>query len=236
MRLGAGMRLVCEACWKEAERTDRSSPLLSGGDPPEGGPPRTLYGRSAYEWSDTLGLILHRFKYGGFRTLAERLAAGLTRTIEADARLRRAELLVPVPLTRPRAAERGFNQSELLARAAAKRLGIVPAPRVVRRIGRSPSQTKLNPAERRRNVRGVFRVRDPGAVRGKRLLVIDDVLTTGATAAELAAALEAAGALEVSVATVARARAPYSPPSSSFSSSPRRRAPSRKKRSPSPTG
>jgi len=129
-------------------------------------------------------------------------------TIVSDPALMRADLLVPVPLTRARAAERGFNQSAVLARHISRLLGIPVAERAVRRVGRSRSQTKLSPEGRRKNVRGVFRVRDPSAVRGKRILIVDDVWTTGATAEELARALLGAGAREVSAIAAARASGP----------------------------
>jgi len=207
-RLGEEERLVCETCWERARRRDRW-PISQGGDGPteeECGP--VVRARSANVWNETLGEILHRFKYGGFILLGERLARGMAGTIVSDPALMRADLLVPVPLTRARAAERGFNQSAVLARHISRLLGIPVAERAVRRVGRSRSQTKLSPEGRRKNVRGVFRVRDPSAVRGKRILIVDDVWTTGATAEELARALLGAGAREVSAIAAARASGP----------------------------
>jgi ComF family protein len=207
-RLGAEERLVCETCWDRARREDRR-PILQGEDGAgdgESGP--VVRARSANVWNETLGEILHRFKYGGFILLGERLARGMAGTIASDPALRRVDLLVPVPLTRARASERGFNQSAVLASHVSLLLGIPVAERAVRRVGRSRSQTKLTPEGRRRNVRGVFRVRDPSAVRGKRILIVDDVWTTGATAEELARALLAGGAREVYAVAAARASGP----------------------------
>ncbi|MFH1681129.1 MAG: ComF family protein [Candidatus Eisenbacteria bacterium] len=204
-RLERGERLVCECCWDLARREDRrsASPESPGG---EGTPPATgVYARSANVWNETLGEILHRFKYGGFPSLGERLARSLAGTIASDPVLGDAELLVPVPLTRVRRAERGFNQSAVLAQHLSRLIGLPVVERAVSRAGRSRSQTKLSPLERRKNVRGVFRVRDPGAVRGRHVLIVDDVLTTGATAEELAGALRTAGARAVSAVAVARA-------------------------------
>ncbi|RPJ44220.1 MAG: ComF family protein [Candidatus Latescibacterota bacterium] len=227
-RLRGDERLVCEPCWDRAAEEARFGPVLLPGGRPGGRPEAALYGRSAYAWNESLGQILHRLKYGGFPSLAERLALGLSRVIEDDPVLRAADLLVPVPLTRSRLAERGFNQSLLLARAASRRVGIPVGPEAARRRGPSCSQTKLSPAGRRENVKGCFRPGRPELVRGKNLVIVDDVLTTGATVRELAGVLFEAGAGSIAVATVARALPPCSSPDSSSSPPPPSR--SRKRR------
>jgi ComF family protein len=225
-KLEKGDRLVCGPCWGRA-----------GGEEAETSPEeRGTYARSAYPWNDTLGEILHRFKYGGFTCLGERLGRDLAELADKDPRLRTADLLVPIPLTRVRKIERGFNQSAVLARQVSRRLGIPVEEGAVRRVGRSRSQTTLSPEERLENVRGVFRVRRGERVRGKRIVLVDDVLTTGATTGELAAVLREAGASEVLVLTVARAGSDSSDAPSSSSRGRARPAPSGKRRSRSTTG
>ena len=137
------------------------------------------------------------------RPLGELLAAALPRDERFDG-------VVPVPLHWRRRWQRGFNQSELLARAIARSRG-VPLMAALRRVRHTATQTGLSNTSRRRNVAGAFQVRLP--VAGKRILLIDDVMTTGSTVAACAAALRRAGALRIVVLTVARAdrRAPALP-------------------------
>jgi ComF family protein len=112
-----------------------------------------------------------------------------------------AAVVVPVPLHWWRRWRRGFNQSECLARAVASRLHL-RCRRWLRRTRATPMQTALAPSGRRDNVRGAFRATRAADVRGKTVLLIDDVLTTGSTAHEAARALRAAGASRVVVAVL----------------------------------
>jgi ComF family protein len=144
--------------------------------------------------------LIHLFKYGRIKTLARPLggllAAALPREESFDA-------VVPVPLHWRRQWQRGFNQSELLAGAIARRCG-VPVMRALRRIRSTSAQAGLSHSSRRRNVAAAFRCPRPRLVQGKRILLIDDVMTTGSTAAACALVLKRAGARKVSFLTVAR--------------------------------
>jgi ComF family protein len=133
------------------------------------------------------------------RLLAEAAPGGLP-TPPADW----AEGLVPVPLHPARLAERGFNQAELLAAPCAARWRVPVLGRVLVRARPTRPQTDLDAEARRANVRDAFAVPRPVAVAGRRLLLIDDVLTTGATITAAAGALRAAGATAVGVLTLAR--------------------------------
>jgi ComF family protein len=113
------------------------------------------------------------------------------------------ELLIPVPLHARRLRRRGYNQTLELARELARRLSLHLAPQAARRILATGEQTRLDAAARRRNVRGAFVV-DSAVVRGRRVALLDDVITTGATAADLARATRAAGAAGVEVWAAAR--------------------------------
>jgi len=112
--------------------------------------------------------------------------------------------IAPVPLHLFRRRERGYNQAELLARGLAQRVA-VPKVDVLRRVTATLPQVGLSDAQRRENVRNAFRCARPEEVAGKRLLLVDDVMTTGATVAGAARALLDAGAERVSVLTLARA-------------------------------
>lgn len=114
-------------------------------------------------------------------------------------------LLVPVPLHRSRLRARGFNQALLLARALGRRRGLRVASRALARVRATSAQPGLGAAERRRNLRDAFVVHRPDAVRDRTIVLVDDVLTTGATADSCARALRAAGAVRVDVFTVGRA-------------------------------
>lgn len=117
-----------------------------------------------------------------------------------------AEVVVPVPLHRVRLYERGYNQAEALAEGLASERALPHAPHALTRTRATETQTALHRDARWRNVDGAFAVRDPAAIAGRRVLLMDDVLTTGATLTAAAHALISAGATAVDVAALAYAR------------------------------
>ena len=147
---------------------------------------------------------IHLLKYGKKVHLAEPLGELLAELIENDNNLREASLLVPAPLNARRYREREFNQAHLLAQVVSRRFGIPISSRNLRRTRTALPQTQLNRKQREENVRGLFRVRKAKEYRGKTVLVIDDVFTTGSTVNECAKVLSQAGAREVNILTVAR--------------------------------
>ncbi len=134
------------------------------------------------------------------KPLARPLARFLERAIAVDERF---DAVAAVPLHWRRKWERGFNQAELLARHVAARRNI-PLVNVLRRKRPTQMQASLAMAGRRRNVAGAFMLRAGANVSGQRILLIDDVMTTGATASACATVLKRAGAKSVSLATLAR--------------------------------
>jgi ComF family protein len=149
----------------------------------------TASGREgAFVYGGAMAEAIVRLKYGRRSDLAARLGRAMSERAPRD-----VDIVVPVPLHPMRAAERGFNQSALLAGRVARHLGVPLGARVLERIRDTPRQASLDRAGRQANVQSAFRCRDARAVREKRVLLVDDVRTTGATLAECRAALQAAG-------------------------------------------
>lgn len=161
------------------------------------------YARSAAVYGGVTREALHRLKFGGRRALARPLAD--LAVDQCGTSLRDGiTAVVPVPLARDREWERGFNQAGLLAERIAKRLGVPVRAGWLARERATKPQSDLPAAERLANVRGAFRA--AAAVADRHVLLVDDVLTTGATLAACARALRAAGARCVGAVTVARVR------------------------------
>jgi ComF family protein len=150
--------------------------------------------------------MVHAFKYHGDlragKCLARRLAAEVKERLEDS-----CDLIVPVPLHIRRLHSRGFNQAALLARGISKRTGWPLQAVALRRKTDTRPLTGLGLRERRREVRGSVAVRVPAAVAGRKILLVDDVFTSGATAEECCRALKRSGAREVYVAAAGRAGA-----------------------------
>ena len=162
---------------------------------------------------------IHALKYNRLHPAAHGLGRLLAESIAQLADEAPSELLVvPVPLHRSKYAQRGFNQARALAREALNHLRrthpdwqLTLAPSALMRLRATESQAGLTPRQRRINVRGAFSVSDPSAVTMKHVLLVDDILTTGATARSAARALAQAGAASIWVATLARARRSSAP-------------------------
>ena len=214
--LGAGRRdPLCGLCWGAITRLGDPWCHVCGASSPTaasfagsrrcstcmGDRPAYDYARSAAVYEGALREALHAFKFSGKRALARPLGDLAVEQCVASL-LEGIEAVIAVPLARERERERGFNQAALLAQRIAKRLGVPTRPRWLARVRATRPQSDLPAAERRVNVRGAFRA--SRAVAGRHVLVVDDVLTTGATLGECARALRDGGARCVGVLTVAR--------------------------------
>lgn len=155
---------------------------------------------AAAPYVEPLRELVHRFKFRGERQLAVALGGLMHDRLET--RLSEVEICVPVPLHPRRRATRGFNQSSLLARELVH--GRVPVVDALAKLDRGPSQVVMSGRNARRGNRLSFSCVAPAAIRGRRVLLVDDIFTTGATAATCAGTLLAAGARSVDVAVLCR--------------------------------
>jgi ComF family protein len=202
----SGSRLLCAACLADLPRHDKPSCPVCALPTPLGEtcgaclahPP--AFGRTlaAFDYAFPVDALLHAFKYGGRLPVAEALADPLA---ELAAQHPLPDGLVPMPLHPSRLRERGFNQAMELAHRLSRRLGVKTLPNLCQRQRDTSPQADLPWKERKKNIRGAFDCR--ADLRGRRLAIVDDVMTTGATVGELASRLKQAGA-EVEVWVVAR--------------------------------
>ncbi len=153
--------------------------------------------------------IVHALKYGGWTKVAAGMGERMSRLAWPPDVVEERAALVPIPLSRSRARERGYNQSALLAEELARRWRISVWPDVVVRSRATRSQTELTPEQRVGNVAGSFQLdeRHRDRISGKHIVLVDDVVTTAATLNECARVLYAGGARIISYVTFGRARA-----------------------------
>lgn len=159
--------------------------------------------RAVTYFEGNLRHAIHRFKYHGVQALTNPLTQLMVEYL-ADSQLP-ADLIVPVPLHPDREAERGYNQAGLLARALASQLELPAVETALTRVRATAPQVTLDARERRSNVVGAFRARKHD-VAGHRILLIDDVCTTGATMEACSQALKTEGARSVWGLALARGR------------------------------
>jgi ComF family protein len=210
--LGCGQRgtALCPTCRAELPRL--RPPLCPRCSRPERSGLRCAACRRAYAglatvrapcaYAGAVGVAVRRLKYGQERHLVA-LLGGLLHECLADRPLA-VDALVPVPLDAARLRARGYNQAALLATSLGAALGWPVLPNALQRTRPTRPQVGLSPRERRANVRGAFGCPAPALIQGRRLLLIDDVMTTGATLEACAEALVAAGAARVYGLVVAR--------------------------------
>lgn len=181
----------CAAHTPEALKLKQKIPFLSGGF--------TLW---YYEGSVRKSIL--RYKFGRKRCYARAYGAILAAKL-SDVQ-KKYDLIVWVPVSRLRKLSRGFDQVELLAHIFCKELGITPIP-CLKKIRHTPPQSGIaSAAQRRANVLGAYKVINPDLLKGKRILLLDDIITTGATISECAKTLMAAGAKEVYGVAIATTR------------------------------
>ena len=179
--LSAGTSVLCRQC--------RTHPLVAS------------QMRAPLRYAEPTSTLIHQFKYEGYSALGRPLARFLIDGWPAWDNS--PDLIMPIPLHPQRRRQRGYNQAELLARPLAEAMNVPMNTSALRRTRHTVPQVGLGPEERRHNVHGAFAV-EPNAVREHHILLIDDVLTTGATMSAAAETLMAAGAASVAAYCLAR--------------------------------
>jgi ComF family protein len=161
--------------------------------------------RSFGYYGGELGLCLRAIKFQGRRNLAAHIGPLMARTAAAGFGRTAIDTMVPVPLHPRRHRQRGFNQAALLAQEVSRCLAVPVETRLLVRVRPTAPQVGLDNQQRRVNVRGAFSCPYPPGIQGASVLLVDDIMTTGATAESAAAALKEAGAARVWVLSAARA-------------------------------
>jgi ComF family protein len=208
---------VCDECWKALallpspycpycksflegadEIPNHQCPYLSTSEDR-----RIVAVRSLGTFDDHYQKLVHRLKYEKKIPLGKRLAQSLGESMAEEKEFTGCDMVIPVPLHRARERERGFNQSEVLAKGISRAIGISPTKGILKRKRNTKDQTYLNAQQRAENVRGAFVVRRADSIIGKKVILVDDVMTTGATLNECARMLLDSGAKNVFAATLA---------------------------------
>ena len=198
----------CDCCGLPFERLEDEG-LICGGC--SAGPPGWNRARSALLYNEASSRIILSLKRQGHRTGLSLMARYMIG--RGGEMFDTADLILPVPLHYRRLVSRGFNQSGWLAGAISRETGVPVAHGLLKRIKASPRQGHLNPRQRRANVRGAFALTEKGRARiaGKRIVLIDDVYTTGATLESCTRAIRKAKPENVDIVTLARVVAPKNP-------------------------
>lgn len=198
---------VCSRCWGSFERvapTEAVTQLIEG---------KFLSDESVdkiesvflFEQDPRVRETIHLLKYAGAEIIAEKFGLYIAKKIVDDVKLSMCDMIVPVPLHPARRRERGYNQSELIAGSVGGILQIRHVPGLLVRLRQTQTQTSFDADGRKKNVKGAFGVGKSyvGGVVGRSILLIDDVITTGATVKECARTLKSNGAREVYAASAA---------------------------------
>ncbi|MBI4726169.1 ComF family protein [candidate division TA06 bacterium] len=211
--------LICDTCWDSLERWEAQSCQRCGMQVPsvsEDQAPLLCPKCRVPDWACAdirvigpfkapLADAIHLLKYSDRRSVVKKFSGYMEQLLAGAGHYQTADLILAVPLHPARKRERGYNQAQLLAQALGKLLNKPCPEKIIFRARHNRTQTKLNKQQRLENVRDIFTVKKPELVKGKRIILIDDVLTTGATIGSCASSLLAAGASQVLALTAAAA-------------------------------
>lgn len=202
----------CESCYQAMMELQHSLPICDkcGKYLEEGGDlcadcrqkfPEFNIARAVGPYTGPYRKAVKVFKFLGRRKLAFRMGCMMARVVKDEPRFWPIDLIVPVPASVGQLKQRGFNQTDLLAKEISKKLKIAVDTDVLYRVKETPAQRELTREEREKNLLCAFRVKDSKKVAGKYILLVDDVFTTGSTVRECTRTLMRAGAVSVSAIT-----------------------------------
>ena len=207
----AAIPYICANCWQDVQYLEPPWCDICGTPDVNGlcdecaiAPPRYGKLRSIAFYHTTLQQAIHLYKFEKKRVFAQHLIQLINAHIPTDFSVAEYDFVLPIPIHKKRLRERGFNQAALLANGIAKVENIPVLVDTLVRKRHTVAQSSLDRDARQQNIVGAFEVRNPDVIRGKRLLVIDDVFTTGATIREAVGELWTADPAEIDVLTLAR--------------------------------
>lgn len=187
-------KLVCNSCWERLNPAEELESFISEDQ---------IF--SVFPYSPDMKTIIHELKYYGKTHLAGNLGNAVGKLILENKQLSNADYIVPVPLHKVRLRSRGFNQSELLSEKISEVTGISCVAGQLIRKRYTETQATLPLNKRAKNVEGAFQIKDDKIFNKKRVILVDDVITTGSTLLECIKVLKAGGAGEVKAVTAAMA-------------------------------
>ena len=202
---------ICKNCWQDIHFLEPpwcdicGTPSINGlCDTCAITPPRYGKLRSIAFYQTTLQQAIHLFKFEKKKVLARHLIQLIEAHIPLECSISEYDFILPVPIHKKRLRERGFNQATLLANGIGKSEGVPVLTETLIRHRHTVAQSSLDREARQQNIIGAFEIRNPDIIRGKRLLIFDDVFTTGSTIREAVHELWTADPAEVDVLTLAR--------------------------------
>lgn len=207
----ASVPYICADCWQDIQFLESPWCDICGTPGVNGlcdacaiSPPRYGQLRAVALYQTTLQQAIHIFKFQKKKGFARHLIQLINAHIPADCDVATYDFILPIPIHKKRLRERGFNQATLLADGIAETTGVPVLTGTLVRKRHTVAQSSLDREARQQNIVGAFDVAEPDIIRGKRLLVIDDVFTTGATIREAVSELWTADPAEIDVLTLAR--------------------------------
>ncbi len=205
--LAPGEFYICPNCWNGFERVAPTESIIQAIEA------KFLADKSIdkldsvflFEQDPRVRVAIHLLKYAGAVRIADRLGIFVAKKIVNDEKLSVSDMLVPVPLHPARKRERGYNQSELIAKRISQELDIRSEFKILERTRQTQTQTLFDAEGRKKNIAGAFSMKkqSENLIKGKNILLIDDVITTGSTIRECAKILKENGAAEVFAASAA---------------------------------
>ena len=160
-------------------------------------------GAALFVYTEIVESLIHQFKYEGMTKIGKRFGTEMGQRIKSSDTFKNLNVIIPIPLHTTKLKQRGFNQSQILAEAIGKVLSLPVDRRAIQRSRRTKTQTKKSRDNRIENLRSAFEVNPLAEIAGKNVLIVDDVLTTGATLESAALVLHDAGVQDISMITLA---------------------------------